>query len=299
MNTKGLALVLLATALLMGAGLQSEPRDTAAKTQNYYSESSQPAKPTPIGHDQPRTETPANPREHETYNYYGNFNFIPPTTPTAKTKDFWVSNKDAIAGLSAILLAIFTGGLWLTSIWQWRAIGRQANIADKTLMLQFRPQLIVRNVVLTSVTEQPSGETYMLRRGYPVMGQFYVANVGDSPARITESFCMIEWRKGGLPMRRPYEGENGNNPVGGILNAGETRTGVFTSERPLDVDPLEIFNTLAVGHLRQYDLALYVMGWVEYADDLGFVRRTAFCRWLNPMRNYFMVVDNPDYEHAE
>jgi hypothetical protein len=41
------------------------------------------------------------------------------------------------------------------------------------------------------------------------------------------------------------------------------------------------------------------MGWINYADDLGFVRRTAFCRRFNPESGRFVAVDDPDYEHAE
>ena len=211
-------------------------------------------------------------------------------------KENWCSPSVIVQGVLAVIGFGYLGFMGL----QWKAIKKQAKIASKTLLLQFRPHLIVRNVVLTEVTERPSGESYMLRRGYHVVGQFYAANIGGSDATITESFCMIEWRSGGLPMRRPYEGQAGNNPVSGVLRPGKSTTGVFTSAQPLDVDPQDIFDPRAIGDATpRHLLSLYVMGWIAYADDLGFVRRTAFCRWLSPIRGHFVPADNPDYEHEE
>jgi hypothetical protein len=156
----------------------------------------------------------------------------------------------------------------------------------------------MRNVFLSEMTERPSGETYMLKRGFPIMGQFYVANIGDTDATIKDSFCMVEWRFGGLPMRRPYEGKKGNNPVSGIIRPGDPKTVTFASGKVLDVDPDDILDPKGAGPLRR-ELSLYVMGWIEYADELGFVRHMAFCRWFSPVLNYFKPSDNPDYEHEE
>ena len=45
--------------------------------------------------------------------------------------------------------------------------------------------------------------------------------------------------------------------------------------------------------------AIYVLGWVAYRDDLGLVRRTAFCRKHDHAEGCFIAVKNQDYEHAE
>ncbi len=58
-----------------------------------------------------------------TYNYY---------YPTPET---WLTSFSQIAAIaSAILLAMFTGGLWLTSIWQWK-VANNALYADRPYLL--------------------------------------------------------------------------------------------------------------------------------------------------------------------
>jgi hypothetical protein len=48
---------------------------------------------------------------------------------------------------------------------------------------------------------------------------------------------------------------------------------------------------------------LYIMGWIEYTDDLDNHRRTAFCREYRQISGgsggRFFPVDDPDYEHEE
>ena len=39
---------------------------------------------------------------------------------------------------------------------------------------------------------------------------------------------------------------------------------------------------------------LYVLGWVDYTDDAGNLRRTSFCRMF--VRGRFVPVNDPDYE---
>ena len=59
--------------------------------------------------------------------------------------------------------------------------------------------------------------------------------------------------------------------------------------------PDEIYN------INQKILKAYVLGWVEYADDLGNLRRTAFCRLWDPSFNRFrgFTEKDPDYEYSD
>jgi transposase-like protein len=45
--------------------------------------------------------------------------------------------------------------------------------------------------------------------------------------------------------------------------------------------------------------AIYIMGWIEYLDDLKIPRRTAFCRKYEITKGRFFAVDDPDYEYQE
>jgi hypothetical protein len=178
------------------------------------------------------------------------------------------------------------------------AAKQQANIANKALLLQFRPRLIVRNfVVQPHVDVGEHGPIYYFVRNHFVHGQCFVANVGDSAATITESFCKVYWLKGPLPMRRPYEGQDAHNPISGRVEAGDRRTLSFNSDEPLNIGHTEI------GLMGYPDFkpvwSVYVMGWIEYKDDLGFERRTSFCRKFEPTINRFVPINDPDYENQE
>jgi hypothetical protein len=177
------------------------------------------------------------------------------------------------------------------------ALERQASIARDTLVLTQRPKLIVRNVVLKSpLKEPPPVPDPWLYNGARLSGQFYVVNVGGTPATITESGCWVVWKVNrqelaGLPMERPYESLSANNPVRGTLNPGKSAPGTFQSDDFLgdEIDPI-----------REGLWPLYVMGWVEYTDERRVKRRTAFCRKYDAnRRRFFAVEDDPDYEHAE
>jgi hypothetical protein len=170
-----------------------------------------------------------------------------------------------------------------------------ADTAQKAFLLQFRPKLIVRNFAIPLRAESGRAAYYFFRNEL-VGGQFYVANIGGGPATITESLCKVHWQKGPLPMRRPYEGDNGNNPVLGTIKAGGRLTAIFQSDDPLPISQLEIG---MMGYDFSPSWTVYVMGWIEYSDDLGFGRRTAFCRKFDPTVNRFVPVKDPDYEHEE
>jgi hypothetical protein len=203
-------------------------------------------------------------------------------------------------------LIVFTCGLWITSIWQWKAIKKQADVAGgaadiskQALLLQFRPKLIVRNVAIDQIEIIPGGkQSAPVLRGYPIAGQFYIANIGDSTATINEILSMVLWQSDPLPMRRPYEGQNGICPLACIqLKPGQSTPWRFDSVKPLDVDQSIVLRWQNIGQPPRVNL--YIMGWVEYSDDLGFVRRTAFCRQLNPQTLRLFKIDDPDYEHEE
>jgi len=267
------ALPILTLALLFVASSPSPVKAEVRHGTEDHHHASGSVVPTPQNQRSP-VATPAEARAY-TYNYYyPEKSDVPPVS-------FQI--------VTTVLLLIFTGGLWVTSIWQW-------NIANKTLALQFRPKLIVRNFEIPLRLEGGNAKYYFIRNEL-VSGQFYVANIGDGPATITESLCIVYWQKGlVLPMRRPYEGNDGNNPVAGKIEPGGRLTAVFQSEELLPISQIEIG---MMGYPYSPSWRVYIMGWIEYSDDLGIGRRTAFCRRFDPTTNRFMPVDDPDYEKAE
>src|SRR5216683_2109855 len=110
-----LVLILIASASLPSAARNAEiiAGEPAAKTQQKNNP----------GSDIAATDNQLNPNA--------------PASPTPKR--FWDQHATAVQGLTAILLAVFTGALVVTSLWQWRAIKEQAKTAEYTLIEQSRP----------------------------------------------------------------------------------------------------------------------------------------------------------------
>jgi len=184
-----------------------------------------------------------------------------------------------------------------------------ADAARQSIILTHRPKLVVRNVVVRT-PESPYGSapTGMFDWSTPLGGQFYVSNVGGSMADIVESHCMAFLRYiRPLPMERPYEGQNPNNPIqpGTKLVPGGYTLGVIppsgTVELELDQSKSLGAPNEASAKLLSTDVnwMLYFMGWVSYRDDVGNIRTTCFCRAYDRSKGRFTALDDPDYEHAE
>ena len=173
----------------------------------------------------------------------------------------------------------------------------EANAAQRMLVLTQRPKLRVRNVVVKYPVPNHRPPFGMFEAGQPISGQFYVANIGGTVARIVVGDCRVYWTQQGLPMERPYEGQVIENPMPPIkLEAGQSTLIPFHSRQAMGPEGDDI-RTFAAGW------RLYVMGWIEYSDDLNNPRRTTFCREyrqvLHSSLGHFLPVDDPDYEHEE
>lgn len=168
------------------------------------------------------------------------------------------------------------------------------DLARQEFIATHRPKLRVRNVTIRSVLpEKPIDPYRPFKKGDIVRGELYVVNVGDTPATVGESHCIVTWRQGLLPMERPYEADTANNFLRTpILRSGESIEGRFHSSEMM-ADDVEDYC------MSNYKKHLWVMGWIEYTDDLGSKRRCVFCReWHGESQN-FVPVGNIDYEHEE
>ena len=173
-----------------------------------------------------------------------------------------------------------------------KAATRQAKVGEDTLILTQRPRLIVRNVVVKR-SENTIPPRPLFERGMPVSGQFYISNIGGTPARIIEIGCWVEWYQGELPMERPYEGKEGcklSAPV--VLQPSQSTPWPFTSEQIMGDEA----NSVLLNNDRW---GICVLGWVAYKDDAEIERRTAFCRRWSVDRQRFMPVADTDYQHEE
>jgi len=172
-----------------------------------------------------------------------------------------------------------------------------ANAAQRMLVLAQRPKLRVRNVVVSYPNPMHRQPFRLFEPGELVSGQFYVVNIGGTVARIDEGDCRVYWTNQGLPMERPYEGQEIENMIPPIkLEAGQSTPIPFASRKTMGSEGDDI-RAFAAGW------RLYVMGWIAYTDDLNNPRRTAFCREYRQIphnaEGRFFPIDDPDYEHEE
>lgn len=169
------------------------------------------------------------------------------------------------------------------------AIHRQADIANKTLLLMQRPKLRIRNVAVKPIPLADNA-TQLLQQ--PLHISFSIVNVGNAVAQNLKRDCIAFFTSSPLPMPLLYA-ERPSLPIAGniSLRPGETHQVTLYSSQPLDdVQP---------GTMNVHFEKLYIMGYVEYEDELNLTRRTAFCRRLTADTRYFIAEENPDYEHED
>jgi hypothetical protein len=160
---------------------------------------------------------------------------------------------------------------------------RQLKIAADQYNAAHRPRLRVRNFYID--VKEADAKTGAFT------GQFYVVNIGDSPCRVINSHIVVYWYNGELPMKRPFESEIPNDQFPLIpLGTGASLPAVFG---PMQV--LQGFDST----LDSIGQNISILGFIDYVDDAGTRRRTAFCRTYDDTRKRFTKSQNEDYEHEE
>lgn len=253
---------------------------------------------------------PAHSQEHPNQQYRAQHDTNPAACQEVPHEGFWgKAEEDPVAAFTGIL-ALFTILLVVVSSIQIGFLiradktGRLAAEAAKTSAVaardaaeaatsqsqearreyirNHRPRLRVRHFTLG-----PNDVT----AGNYVEGEFEVVNIGGAKAQIINSHCEV-FRSVDLPLKRPYLGRDPSHAVPGnpIIEAGSSEIGTFVSEAPLPSPGTGPHGTIT-----------YVMGWIDYSDDNGTRRRTAFCREhrSRDKGRRFFASDNPDYDYED
>jgi len=217
-----------------------------------------------------------------------------PPSPTEKGAP--KTADDRIADYTLWVMA-FTAGLVFVGGLQGFLIWRQIRLARDEFNATHRPRLSIRNIDVKSagIDVLIWGDIRSPAPNDIFSGQFYVANRGDASARITDAYLCFWTSRQGLPMSRPYEGEDGNLGITSIwIEPGASVPILFST--PFIAS--DISDNTFVDARRQ---TIFAMGWVEYIDQAGHIRRSAFCRPYDSSKRRFMRSEesDPDYEHEE
>jgi hypothetical protein len=197
-------------------------------------------------------------------------------------------------------LTIFTGALAFLAIVEGFLIFQQVQLGRDEFTATHRPRLRVRNINVRHVgglaVSSTAGRIHPPTIGSMLDGQFYISNTGGSEMRLRDAYLMFFASVFPLPMERPYEGRNGNLLVGHHwIPAGNSDLILFG--QPLETQDPPVQSSF----LDPSTTAIYAMGWIEYEDRRGRVRRTAFCRCYDTNLWRFVQIQDafPDYENEE
>ncbi len=214
--------------------------------------------------------------------------------------------------LSSVAIAIFTGTLWrATTGLQALAVKqaedmkeslRVANIAAeaakesadtarKEFFSAHRPRLIVRQI---SRLED--------KNMYGI--QYFIYNVGDSPAKIV-SVSESVWLPTQTENLRAIPPYGPSIPVGKTLKSGQWMGRLHVP--PPDMQG-QLGFLLGYGRARNQVVTLnslddnsgvLLLGFIEYEDQVGTTRNTAFLRQFDSKTGRFNPINHPDYEYQD
>jgi hypothetical protein len=161
-----------------------------------------------------------------------------------------------------------------------------ADLGRKEYAANRRPRLIVRRI---SIDEpRPRGGISTV----PCLQiQYVIANIGDNRAYVTDNYANLYFVKSGerLPALPPFEGER--NTIGPM----ELGNGV---SKPIIINTSEKGGRFLETKLAHGD-RMYFLGYIQYRDDLGNERRTAFCRGYSGKNKRFHTISVPDYDYVD
>lgn len=196
------------------------------------------------------------------------------------TSRFVGAHGVAIAALASLVIAAFTGTLWIATIQQGKLTFDSLELARKEFISTHRPRLIVRFI---------QGPTYDANDHESV--SVTIVNVGGSPATI-EAF-------GGDLARRDSKGEwvppglnatpKNIHPV--TLISGQRRTFTVTANTPY-----KGAETVADA-LDEHELC--AVGAVNYRDGNRVSRETGFFRIYDKNSKRFVAPSNTEFEYQD
>ncbi len=184
-------------------------------------------------------------------------------------------------------LAVVVAGVQAGFFW-W-----QLGVMKKQFIASRRPRIRVKHVLIDSEIWQ--GEKIYIR--------FVVTNVGEGEAEILECnvVTLVIPSNSDLPPLPPFSPHTGFNPQHNKLPSG------ITYDFPKLISRKEELTDAENAAIRKGKSKLYCFGYVQYRDELGGIRKTAFCRVLSVparQRTYqdmgrLVKYDDPDYEYED
>jgi hypothetical protein len=228
-------------------------------------------------------------------------------TPTKDSYDkaaFWINA--ALAGIGIIGVGIGIGTLLFLRR-QTAHIKRQADqmeaqlqemkkvseLENKTLILQYRPKVIVRNATAKAFSKEIGGGVF----SEPVrcVVAFQIVNIGGSPAHIVDGdIYLLSARASGLEEEIEFK-ESTHVGIGQrTLQPGEREAIEFGLDTriPNDARWVEFYKG-ASSH------SIFLLGTIWYRDDLEIPRQTGLHRSYDPKTKTFVPRRDSEEEYSD
>ncbi len=286
-----------------------------AKTQKAQQAESDQKPATPVTSPQVKQSESSAPQSKPEQHIQADVRIIEaPTKDRYDKTAFWVSIVLAGVGIAGIIIGVCTLRFLSSQAVEMRrqrivmartmlAIRRQAaqmeeqlkemrkvsEIENKTLILQYRPRVILRNAILDGV----SLDLQKIAEGKT---SFQIVNVGGSPARIigghlqllaittgaTDEIKTMEGNKYLLPNGTLQPGERGSSEV--VLSTGAEN----------DLGWIDFYQ--GGTESKRY---LYLLGQIWYRDDLDIPRQTGIYRKYNQKTRRFDPQKDSEEEYSD
>ena len=216
------------------------------------------------------------------------------------------------------LIAIITAGFICWQSWETRKasqatkdsvghIERQAGIMDeqlteakesrdiqtKTLILQYRPRIIVRHATAKAFSKE-IGEGVFSEPVRCVVA-FQIVNIGGSPAHIVDGdIYLLSARSGGLEEEIEFK-ESTHVGIGQrTLQPGEREAMEFALDTRISNDARWVEFYKGTSSHR-----IFLLGTIWYRDDLGIPRQTGLHRSYDPKTKTFVPRKDSEEEYSD
>jgi hypothetical protein len=224
-------------------------------------------------------------------------------------KSFWERSTSDPVAFFTLVLAFSTIGLWVATIFLYRAGEKQSRHTRRSAAIQARDmqaslaatrdatalaypsRVLIKNVAICRPDET---DIRAFIPGERIDGEAWVVHLGHEPITIHRIWCMPYWRTGPLPMKQPYYKLEDSRPfidpdTHEVLQ-GEVRPGAIGCWR---------FETIVPDNYNPA-MQFYVIGIFIYRDRLGVYRNTHFARRYERTECRFIAEpNNIDYETHE
>ena len=85
--------------------------------------------------------------------------------------------------------------------------------------------------------------------------------------------------------------------IGKTISRGESTIELLFLDDEV-VNTLRLYETEMKGGSKRTNTDLYFFGYIDYLDNIGTIRRIAFCRQFNIITKRFTAVNDEDYEYS-